>query len=80
MYILSLFFFILEKKRCHVAIDICRSCMIDQFCIQFAPSCTEKKIKKNIKSNMEQFKKIKPIKCLSQTLSMVIDLTEIGRS
>lgn len=54
--------------------------MIDQFCIQFAPSCTEKKIKKNIKSNMEQFKKIRPIKCLSQTLSMAIDLTEIGRS
>lgn len=54
--------------------------MIDQFCIPFAPICTEKKRKKNIKSNMEQFKKIRPIKCLSQTLSMAIDLTEIGRS
>lgn len=29
---------------------------------------------------MEQFKKIRPIKCLSKPLSMVIDLTEIGRS
>lgn len=46
MYILSLFFFILEKKRCHVAIDICRSCMIDQFCIPFAPICTERERKK----------------------------------
>lgn len=53
--------------------------MIDQFSIPFAPICTERE-KKNLKSNMDQFKDIRPIKCLSKTMSMVIDLTKIGRS
>lgn len=55
--------------------------MIDQFSIPFAPIRTEReKRKKTLKSNMDQFKDIRPIKCLSKTMSMVIDLTKIGRS
>lgn len=79
IHVYLIFVFLFLKKCCHGAIDICRTCMIDQFSIPFAPICTERE-KKNLKSNMDQFKDIRPIKCLSKTMSMVIDLTKIGRS
>lgn len=79
MYILSLFFFYSWKNAVMLQLTYVDPVWLISFAFHlhlFVPREKEK----NIKSNMEQFKKIRPIKRLSQTLSMAIDSTEIGRS